>query len=324
MLASEFRAALRSSLPGLLLVGALLAGGCSENKESPAEFFQADDASGADVASEQTARTARTAPSAPPGARFPGAEDERAAGAAGGEVNSVFSGANLGRLQLKPFENAQDRILEYQLNLVYRTDDFLEKRRALYALAARYGFLQQANAVADNASMSATFRVASDKIFPLLDELDALGKLESESINVVDHTEALYRAQRRIAREQERALRRAQGPQTARTWAEKEQMISASEDAEDAETLNRWRTLDNARWATVSVTLLGPDVPEQVQVPAYRNAFVFLANFLLELAYYLILWAPLWLAAAFLWIKRGVFVRAYQRIFSAKSQTAGE
>lgn len=311
-----------AGLAAWLIAATTLAGGCSENKDSSAEFFNADSAANeAEAALDQSARNAPSAQreSAPAAAQQgqaggqmqPGGQTQP--GGVDGELNSVFSGANLGRLQLKPFENAEDRILEYQLHLVYRTDNFLEKRRALYALAGRYGFLQQANASADSASMTTTFRVASNKIFPLLDELDALGKLENESINVVDHTEALFRAQRRIAREQARAARRAQGPQTARTWAEKEQLISASEDAEDAETLNRWRTLDNAHWATVSVTLLGPDVPDQVQVPAYRNAFVFLANFLLELAYYLILWAPAWLAALVVWFKRGVFIRAYQR-----------
>lgn len=320
---TEFRAQIAALLCFLLL----LAAGCSENKDASVEFFNGDVANEAESALDQSARTAPAAPSAQPGSAESPAPQSLAGGQAGprggeGDLSSVFSGANLGRLELKPFENAQDRVLEYQLQLVYRTDNFLEKRRALYALAGRYGFLQQANA--DSASMTATFRVGSDKIFPLLDELDALGKLENESINVVDHTEALFRAQRRIAREQARAARRAQGPQTARTWAEKEQLISASEDAEDAETLNRWRTLDNAHWATVSVTLLGPEVPDQVQIPTYRNAFVFLANFLLELAYYLIVWAPVWIVALFAWIKRGAFIRLYQRLFARSGQGAGE
>lgn len=315
-----FRTGFRAHLILLLISVAVAAGACSENKEAAPETYGTDAVSNeAEAALDQAARTA---PSAQPGAAQPRTPEDLSGGE--GQLTSVFSGANLGRLQLKPFENAEDRILEYQLHLVYRTDDFLEKRRALYALAGRYGFLQQANANADSASMTTTFRVASNKIFPLLDELDALGKLENESINVVDHTEALFRAQRRIAREQARAARRAQGPQTALTWAQKEQLISASEDAEDAETLNRWRTLDNAHWATVSVTLLGPDVPDQVQVPTYRNAFVFLANFVLELAYYLILWAPVWIVALLVWIKRGAIIRAYQRLFGRTAQRAGE
>jgi len=184
--------------------------------------------------------------------------------------------------------NAPGRLLEYNVDVTYRTKDIIAGRSMLFDVAARRGFLMTSSASAKSASMQVRMAVRSSELLDTLKELDRTGDLVEESINVIDHTENDYGQTLKAKREEIRNIRRNQamiGDAAARNWAERDAALERSEDAADAAKLEKWRIQDRVNWATVTIHLDGPDLPAAVQVPTYRNAFVGLLNLLLWLVY---------------------------------------
>lgn len=209
----------------------------------------------------------------------------------------------------------EDRLLEYSITLTYRTEDYRAARQQLIELAGKYGYIMNSYASTEPAwSMNTTMRVRAAEMYLALKELDALGELESEQINSTDHTESMVLASRQFRRERLRLARRNaaanQTPAANKSWAEREQLIEQSENRQDQAEHEQWKINDRVSFAQIEVRLLGPDLPVQIDVPPYQNAFVILLNGMLHLLYAMILGLPLLLIFALLWLKRGAIKRA--------------
>ncbi len=205
-----------------------------------------------------------------------------------------------------------DRLLEYSLTLQYRTEEYREARKMLMQIANEHGHLLSSSASTDPQwTMNASMRVRADELYKALEAMDALGELEYENITATDHTESQVLAERQSRRALQRVLRRKQGPTGNKQWAEREQLISKSEELRDAAEHEQWRVRDRVQFAQIEVRLLGPDLPAQVVVPPYHNALIILFNGFLELLYALILGLPLWLIAGALWWHRARIARLF-------------
>lgn len=249
---------------------------------------------------------------APAAARAVSDADEAAQG-----KKADAPGAQLGSVGLVAPIGAQSRLLEYNVDVRYRSTDLLKARALLYAIAARRGFLRNASASAESSTMNLEMAVRASELYDTLKELDATGDLLSENINVTDHTESDYANQLKLKREQLRGARRAAaltGDAAARNWNERETALERSEDASDAASVEKWRIQDRVTWATVAVHVSGPDLPEPIRIPSYRNAFVGLLNLTLQIVYALIYLLPVFAILGLVlatrrrwqsWFKRG-------------------
>jgi hypothetical protein len=109
-----------------------------------------------------------------------------------------------------------DRRLEYQVNLNYQINDLKGARAFFNQWIPRFGFLQNESASGQgDGHMTLSVRVRSANLYTALSELDAIGTLAHEQINVVDHTENAVHQQMLAAREEIRLRRRtiANGPE---------------------------------------------------------------------------------------------------------------
>jgi hypothetical protein len=103
-----------------------------------------------------------------------------------------------------------DRRLEYQVNLNYQINDLKGARAFFNQWIPRFGFLQNESASGQgDGHMTLSVRVRSANLYTALSELDAIGTLAHEQINVVDHTENAVYQQMLAAREQIRLRRRS-------------------------------------------------------------------------------------------------------------------
>lgn len=219
----------------------------------------------------------------------------------------------------------RERLLEYEINLTYRTRDYRAARQRLIELGATYGYIQNSYATTEPAwSMTTTMRVRTADLYRALRDLDSLGELQSERIDSTDHTEAMAQAERHARRETIRMRRRGAAglstPAASKNWAERERLLAESEDRSDASEHEQWQIRDRINFARLSVTLLGPDLPAQIEVPPYEDAFVLLLNGFLHLLFALILVSPLIALAGGLWWKRA----ALARLFRKRSETPRE
>ena len=203
-----------------------------------------------------------------------------------------------GKPELPRFEIARDRLLEYTVTLSYRTDDVTRSRGELYKIVSKYGYLVNSSTAShERDAVNASFRVKIEHLHEVIDRLQVIGDLESESITAVDHTENMVLQNRKARREATRSARRKNAPATAKTWAQKEQLISAGEDRLDEAEHEKWKIRDRVAWANFSVQLIGPESPAPVKVPRFSNAFVGMVNLLLSTLYGLIVISPLLLIA---------------------------
>lgn len=191
------------------------------------------------------------------------------------------------------------RLLEYRVELMFETKDFLAARKSLLQIASGYGFVQ--NETLENfynnspPSMTATIHVKSSELYKVLLDLEKLGALKSENIQVEDHTEAFALEQIHAKREKIRTARRSElvNRAPAKTAIEAEELLGQSEDAADAAEFEKWKILDRVHWAKITVTLVGPSLPKTVDVPRFGEAFLDLASLALAFLYYLIFIIPI-------------------------------
>lgn len=238
---------------------------------------------------------------AAPGATLGGLHNRKEA--ADADRMDGTDGRGLGPVALVAPVNAQDRMLEYHVEIVYRTGELLAGRDRLFSIASRRGFLRNSYASAESSSMQLQMAVRSSELYDTLKELDQLGELVTENITVTDHTENNFAQTLKSKREELRTARRGGalvGDAGVRNWTEREAQLQQSEDASDLAQLEKWRISDKVRYATISIRLQGPALPESIQVPVYRNAFTGLLNFFLGFVYYAIYFLPVLFAAALL------------------------
>ncbi len=199
-----------------------------------------------------------------------------------------------------------DRRLEYQVNLNYQINDLKGARAFFNQWIPRYGFLQNESASGQgDGHMTLSVRVRSANLYTALSELDAIGTLAHEQINVVDHTENAVYQQMLAAREQIRLRRRSvaagQNAAASRNWQAAETLLAASEDKELQTRIEEWRINDRVQWATITVQLTMPAVtkPAAIEVPLFQNAFVGFLNLLLLMLYAAIYVVPI---AGLIWL----------------------
>ncbi len=214
---------------------------------------------------------------------------------------------------------SKDRLLEYRVNLDYRCTDLQQARLLLLAITSKYGFVRSESTSISTTrqNMNTVIAIKADRLYDALLECDRLGRLENESIIVTDHTGNMVLSDRKAKREQVRSLRRAraldQGATKERTWREVEDSLSASEDAMDGAEHAKWGIRDTVTWATLTVTLRGPESARQIEVPRYVNVLVWLANFFLNLLYVLLGASPfIALIAVVIW-KRKAIIGLFRR-----------
>ncbi|MBL8019126.1 MAG: DUF4349 domain-containing protein [Leptospirales bacterium] len=230
--------------------------------------------------------------------------------------NRKMDGPGLGTVALVAPIKAQGRLLEYRVNVSYRSTDLLAGRTLLFDIASRRGFLRNSYASSNSSSMQIEMAVRSSELYDTLKELDRAGELREEQITVSDHTENDFAQELKATREEKRMLRRnlaLQGDAAARNWTERDAALARSEDETDAARLEKWRIQDRVNWATIHVSLQGPDLPAPVQVPNYRNAFVGLLNMLLELIYGIIYLSPFLVLGGILFWNRKRILGLFKR-----------
>ncbi|MCR9143537.1 MAG: DUF4349 domain-containing protein [bacterium] len=291
-----------------IILALLLFSGCAAESETSQSYEGKDsDAPLAEAAFPEDAGEFAAASDAP-----------GASGAAMRQKTSRGSAAigdrDLGGIAGGALQLPEDRLLEYTIQVVYRTEDYRAARHALLQIAGKHGFVTNSYAATDPTwSMNTHMRVRVEEMYEVLAKLDALGELESERIDSTDHTEKMVLAERKYKRERLRLVRRSRAarntPAANKNWAQREQLIEQSEDRQDAAEHQQWQVKDRVSFAQIQVSLVGPDLPVQVEVPAYQNAFLILVNWFLELLYALILATPLWLVMLALWLKRGAIKR---------------
>lgn len=214
-------------------------------------------------------------------------------------------------LPLGVSEAADDRMLEYSIQLNFKSDSILDSREVAFDVARKYGFLSSSRTYAyGNQHFQATIRVSSDELYKALKELEAAGTLTESSVDVTDHTADLVWQGIKLSREQLRTLRRQalQNRTTAQNQIQAENLISSSEDQQDQARFEKWKIQDRVKWATINISVQGPDAAREIEVPTYQNALINLTNSLLALTYWM-LENIIWLAfvAVLVWKWRKIW-----------------
>ncbi|TGK05923.1 DUF4349 domain-containing protein [Leptospira selangorensis] len=195
------------------------------------------------------------------------------------------------------------RLLEYKVDLNFETKDFIAARKFLLELSGKYGFVQSEslqNWGGDTEpSMTAIIHVKSSDLYQVLMELEKIGTLTSENIQVEDHTENYTLEQIHAKREKIRIARRTDlgARSTPKNAAEIEELLGQSEDSADSAEFEKWKIMDRVNWAKISIHMYGPKKPKVVEVPSFGDAFIDLASLGLKLILSLIYIIPLALIA---------------------------
>lgn len=219
--------------------------------------------------------------------------------------------------QFSPGEFAMGRLLEYTVSLSYRSDDLYKSRQLLFEMIPRYGFIKNSNSsIQGNMPyMTSSISVKSEMLYEALLEFSRLGILLNEKIIVFDHTENMVLNERRAKREQLRITRRnkAANQVTARskTWKDTEDSLERSENSLDKSEHEKWKIRDRVSWATVNISLSGPEMPDivQIHVPTYSNAFKEMINILLQIIYLLIVIMPVAVILSIIIWKRRIILK---------------
>lgn len=206
-----------------------------------------------------------------------------------------------------PLQNTSERLLEYQVQLSYQTQNLIKTRKDILGFITKYGFIESSSAVnADSPYMSLRIRIRSEKLYEALIELDSYGVLLNEDISTVDHTEGMVWQKIKSNREKIRLGRRTnannQISANSKNWQAIEEAITDSENNLDQSEHEIWKIKDRVKWATLSLNFSSPIPPDKIQVPIYKNAFVGILNVFLELTYYIIWMVPFLILAGILYL----------------------
>ncbi|MBP7585199.1 MAG: DUF4349 domain-containing protein [Spirochaetes bacterium] len=251
----------------------------------------------ADIDQSVTGGTADGRRANQPGA--PGQQDE----------GGFFTAVRMKSMLVRPMEKAAERLLEYHVNLEYQCADFQKARQELLAIISQYGFIRSGRTdIGGTSSLNLGIAVQAKDLYRFLLDMDRVGKLTGERINVNDLTEQMVLSQRQARREDIRLQRKTRGlagiSAAARNWQAIEESIARSEDNQDQAEHRKWQVMDRVNWASVSVSLepLGA-----VHVPPYKKALYEILDLVLWIPYALIYLTPIVLIFLFLRWKRHWF-----------------
>ncbi len=237
----------------------------------------------ADIDQSVTGGTADGRRANQPGA--PGQQDE----------GGFFTAVRMKSMLVRPMEKAAERLLEYHVSLEYQCADFQKARQELLAIVSQYGFIRSGRTdIGGTSSLNLGIAVQAKDLYRFLLDMDRIGKLSCERINVNDLTEQMVLSQRQARREDIRLQRKTRGlagiSAAARNWQTIEESIARSEDSQDQAEHRKWQVMDRVNWASVSVSLepLGA-----VHVPPYKKALYELLDLVLWIPYALIYLTPI-------------------------------
>lgn len=203
---------------------------------------------------------------------------------------------------LRPIQ-VEGRLLEYMIHLEYKAQDLTLARQFLFAFITRHGFLLSSSAN-QSGSLHFQIRIQASELYKALEELDELGELLSENIQVTDHTENNVAQEIKRRRSQSRSVRRQALLQPGhKDLTGMEELLAASEDAGDAAELELWRIKDRVKWATLNIKIEAPQ-EKGLEIPPYERVLLQSLQGLLYLIYYLLYLLPFvlfFLLARFLW-----------------------
>lgn len=196
-----------------------------------------------------------------------------------------------------PILNSTERLLEYQIQLSYQTQDLIKTRKDILGFISKYGYIENSSAVnTDSPYINLRIHIKSEKLYEALMELDTYGVLLNEDISTVDHTEGMVWQKIKSNREKIRLVRRSnannQTLANSKNWQVIEEAVTESENNLDSSEHEIWKIKDRVKWATLNVNFSTPIPADKVQIPTYKNAFVGILNLFLELTYYLIWMIP--------------------------------
>ncbi|HPB81589.1 MAG TPA: DUF4349 domain-containing protein [Spirochaetota bacterium] len=225
--------------------------------------------------------------------------DDRAAGG--------FSLSRIQPLLKMPFTEAKDRLLEYNVNLNYKCDNFKKARLVILDVASRYGFIRSGYTdIYRDSNMTVHVSVQAAHLYRFLRELDSIGELFKEHINVNDLTEQLVLAQRQSRREQVRIERKNRAmtglSAQSKNWTAIDQSLERSEDASDRAEHSKWQIADRVAWAKITINI---EPTGEIRIPPYKKALYWLVETALETVYAVIYLIPLLVVVFLIWWQRG-------------------
>ena len=177
----------------------------------------------ADIDQSVTGGTADGRRANQPGA--PGQQDE----------GGFFTAVRMKSMLVRPMEKAAERLLEYHVSLEYQCADFQKARQELLAIVSQYGFIRSGRTdISGTSSLNLGIAVQAKDLYRFLLDMDRIGKLSGERINVNDLTEQMVLSQRQARREDIRLQRKTRGlagiSAAARNWQTIEESIARSEE----------------------------------------------------------------------------------------------
>ncbi len=225
----------------------------------------------------------------------------------GDRASGGFSISNIQPLLKMPFAEAKDRLLEYNVRLNYKCDDFRKARLIILDVASRYGFIRSGYTdIYRDSNMTVHVSVQAAQLYRFLKELDSIGELFREHINVNDLTEQLVLAQRQARREKIRIDRKNRAMTgvnaQASNWAVIDQSLERSEDASDRAEHSKWQVADRVAWAKITINI---EPTGEIRIPPYKKALYWLVETALETVYALIYLIPLLVVVFLIWWQRG-------------------
>lgn len=297
-----------TALSILFIMAAVLAAGCKQS-DSPERSRVAQEARSASPAAARQAGEAADLDFA----RAPGAADGRGEDESGGlqrqEEGGFFTAVRMKSMLVRPMEKAVERLLEYHVSLEYQCADFQKARLELLSIVSQYGFIRSGRTdISGSSSLNLSIAIQAKDLYRFLLDMDRIGRLNGERINVNDLTEQMVLSQRQARREDIRLQRKTRGlagiSAAARNWQEIENSIARSEDNQDNAEHRKWQVMDRVNWASVSISL---EPFGAVHVPPYKKALYELLDLALWIPYALIYLTPIILIFLFLRWKRHWF-----------------
>jgi hypothetical protein len=194
---------------------------------------------------------------------------------------------------------AKERLLEYTIQLSFRTNNLLTSRDKLVEITNKTSILKASNVQVNEYGehMTAEIFTPVDNLYDTILAFNVLGDLTGENVQTVDWTEQNEQQKIRIQREDERSRRRnkagSAGSAANWTWKDREELLERSEDSLDEAKLEAWKIKDKVRWAKININMIGKETPLRIKFPNFRNAFVSSINFILEGSYLLFASLPL-------------------------------
>jgi Domain of unknown function (DUF4349) len=209
---------------------------------------------------------------------------------------------DLKQISIPSKSGAWGRSLAYTMSLTYECDKFLDARKQLITIVPRYGFLiSSETSISDySSSLNAVFKIRVDSLYNFIEAIQAIGHLQHEQINGIDHTGDLFFAALQIQRQKERIVRKSDIIASTRTSSRaldyREADLMNQEDKLDQVEYDKWQFNDRIDWIEVHVQLNGPQKVYQesiaITVPDYKKHMFAVISGLLNLSIVLVYLLP--------------------------------